>query len=189
MSEIWRSIFGYNGHYEISNFGRVKSLKNYRNPSCLGVVIKPNFTKHGYYRINLTKNNVATKFLVHRLVAEAFIPNPNNLPYINHKDCDKLNNYVENLEWIDARGNTIHAFDNGRFSHVDFRENNRKTMKKVGQFSKNGVLLKKFECINDVEEDGFNNKAVRNCLNGWSNSSSGYIWKYFGSGNECFPKN
>ena len=95
--EMWKDIEEYNGEYQVSNLGRVKSFKNNKEK-----LLKPFFTKtnqEGYLVVNLCQNNKRKIKLVHRLVAEAFIPNPNNFPFINHKDEDKTNNNVDNLEW------------------------------------------------------------------------------------------
>ena len=95
--ELWKDIPGYEGLYRISNFGRVKSLSRLKNNQYSTYLIKEKIlklrkTKYGYYEIKLNKNNIAKVFKVHRLVAEAFIPNPDNLPQINHIDGNKRNN-------------------------------------------------------------------------------------------------
>lgn len=95
--QIWREIPGYEGLYQVSNTGRVRSL-NY-NGTRKTKVLKQITDKLGYKRVNLFKNNKKKNYLVHRLVALAFIPNPNNYPIINHKDENPSNNYYKNLEW------------------------------------------------------------------------------------------
>lgn len=101
--EIWKDIVGYEGLYQVSNLGNVKSLqrlektKDGKSRIRNGRIMK--FSKSQYYQLDLCKNGFITKYSVHRLVAQAFIPNPNNYPCINHKDENKLNNTVENLEW------------------------------------------------------------------------------------------
>ena len=90
--EEWRDIIGYEGLYQVSNLGRIKSI--YRNH-----IMKARLDKYGYYQIGLTKNKKQRFFKVHRLVAQAFIDNPQNYPQINHKDEVKTNNNVNNLEW------------------------------------------------------------------------------------------
>lgn len=102
MIEIWKPIANFE-NYEISNYGRVKSL-NYNHANQERILV-PEVTKKGYLRICLSKNNIKYKFRIHRLVAEAFIPNPDNLPQVNHKDEDKINNCVYNLEWCDNKYN------------------------------------------------------------------------------------
>ena len=103
--EVWRDIKGYEGLYQVSNLGRVKSLERYVK-GIYGlrkvqqkIMSIARIRTNGYMQVHLTKNGIAKKYQVHRLVAEAFIPNPNNLPIVNHKDENKINNCVWNLEW------------------------------------------------------------------------------------------
>ena len=113
-NELWKAIAGYEGLYEVSNFGRVRSIERYRKSKNGSVApvksryLKPKINR-GYYMYSLSKNAKLHFHNAHRLVAEAFIPNPLNLPQINHKDEDKLNNFVENLEWCDASYNTRYS--------------------------------------------------------------------------------
>jgi hypothetical protein len=97
MNEIWETVPGYRGKYEVSNLGRVRSY---------GVIISQRVGSYGYYRVNLYIGKLKKTVPVHRLVAKAFIPNPNNLPQVNHIDEDKKNNRVDNLEWCDNYYNT-----------------------------------------------------------------------------------
>ena len=102
MKEIWKEITGYEGKYQISNLGKVKSLVGNSK------ILKPEL-RTGYYSVSLMKNRKRKKHRIHRLVAIAFIPNPDNLPTINHKDENKLNNYVDNLEWCTAKYNSHYS--------------------------------------------------------------------------------
>lgn len=115
MSEIWKPIKGYEGLYEVSNLGRVKSLsfRNSRGTFKRDLIMKSE-NCHGYKRLSLSTNDVQKGFSVHRLVSQAFISNPDNKTQINHKDYDKTNNHVENLEWCTAKENTRHAVAGGR---------------------------------------------------------------------------
>ena len=101
--EEWRSIKDYEGYYEVSNKGRVRS--KYR-------ILKPQLQANGYYSVRLSKNNIVQMKRVHRLVAETFIANPCNRNQVNHIDGNKLNNNVENLEWVTPSENTQHSYDN-----------------------------------------------------------------------------
>ena len=92
--EIWRDIAGYEGIYQVSNMGRVKSLHWLG-----GRLIKPGSNKKGYLSVGLSKNNVMKNYKVHILVARAFLPNPENKPIVHHKDANRKNNRLENLEW------------------------------------------------------------------------------------------
>ncbi len=109
MIEEWRTIEGYEDKYEVSNLGRVRSLHSYGGNTCR--VMKPGKRTDGYLHVRLSKNGVVKQFLVHRLVAKAFIPNPNNLEMVNHKDENKVNNCVENLEWCTRSYNQIYSMN------------------------------------------------------------------------------
>ena len=109
MTEQWRPIEGYEGLYEVSNLGRVKSLKCGRER-----ILKPQMKKKGYLQVGLRKEGKYKMFKVHRLVAQAFIPNPEGLPQINHKDENPSNNRVENLEWCDSKYNNNYGTHNER---------------------------------------------------------------------------
>lgn len=103
--EIWKNIKGYEGYYEVSNYGRIKSLKDFRGRNRI-YILRQQKNKDGYNRVELHKDGKRKTYMVHRLVAEAFIPNPNNLPFINHKnEFEKDNNKVENLEWCTSKYN------------------------------------------------------------------------------------
>lgn len=103
--EIWRDVHGYEGLYQVSNYGRVKSY----HTSHGGRILKPLFTKEGYLRIDVFKDMKGKHCLIHRLVAEAFIPNVDSKPQVNHIDGHKFNNYVRNLEWATQKENQQHA--------------------------------------------------------------------------------
>ena len=106
MKEIWKDIKGYEGLYQISNYGEVKSLEKKAGFSTRKEkILKQHLDKDGYVKVYLCKNNKVKFLSVHRLIAEAFIPNPNNFPQINHKDENKQNNKIENLEWCTCKYN------------------------------------------------------------------------------------
>lgn len=152
--EEFRDVPGYEGMYEVSNFGRVR-----RN----GKILKP-FNNYGYLRVDLFKNGIVRKFLIHRLVAQAFIPNPKNLPQVNHKDEDKTNNCVENLEWCDAKYNI-----------------NYSKAKPVLQFDREGNFIKEWPSALKVEEElGIYHSNISNCCLGryGLKTTGGFIWKY-----------
>ena len=110
---IWRDIEGYEGLYQVSNEGRIKSLKRHhvRNDR----ILKQSKDKDKYKRVDLRKDNVSAIKRVNRLVAKAFIPNPNNYPVVNHKDENKENNSVDNLEWCSISYNNDYGSRNGNF--------------------------------------------------------------------------
>lgn len=113
MIEIWKSIPGYEGYYEVSNYGRIRSVER----ECSGRwgkrlvkrhILKQNIVHDGYKQVKFCINCVKSQPLLHRLVAMAFIPNPQNLPQVNHKDGNTENNRPENLEWCTAAYNSQH---------------------------------------------------------------------------------
>ena len=112
MDEIWKDIKGYEGKYQVSNKGNIKSLKQF-NKRGVDLIIKLGKNNTGYTIVRLTKNNKLKTPLVHRLVAQAFIPNPDNKPQVNHKNGNKADNTVENLEWVTRSENQKHAYETG----------------------------------------------------------------------------
>ena len=139
MKEEWRDIKGYEGRYQVSSFGRIYSCYS-------GICLKIHTREDGYTRVSLYKNNRYKSFLVHRLVAEAFISNPNNYTQVNHKDENKQNNRVENLEWCTARYNTNYGTHNKRVSDsLKGKSISEETKKKISlsvSGSKNGFYGK-----------------------------------------------
>ena len=116
--ERWAPVKNYEGHYEVSTHGKVRSIarivKRPVQGDCFKKAIdrKLHFTPKGYYRVQLVIGK-PYNVMVHRLVAEAFIPNPLGKPVVNHKDGNKINNHVSNLEWVSVSENQIHAYDTG----------------------------------------------------------------------------
>ena len=143
--EIWKDYKDYEGLYQASNLGRMRSLDRWvKGPNssirfCKGRILKPCTTKDGYLLVNLCKNGKVKSFLVHRLVAEAFIDNTDNLPQVNHKDENKLNNNVDNLEWCDAQYNSNYGTRTERLSKSKI---NGKCSKIVLQYDLNGNFIK-----------------------------------------------
>jgi hypothetical protein len=139
--EIWKDIQNFEGLYQISNLGRVKSLdryielKNGTNRFVKGRVLKPSKhkTKPSYYNVILSNKGKRYSMSIHRLVAEHFIPNKDGKPQVNHKDGDKLNNKVNNLEWVTYSENTIHSFSIGlsKGRKGENHHNNKLTYKEV----------------------------------------------------------
>lgn len=176
MKEIWKDVVGYEGLYQVSNLGRVKSL-NY-NRTGKEKIMKPISHKYGYLKVNLRKNNSEKKFLIHRLVAQAFLPNPNNLPQVNHKDENPSNNIVTNLEYCDAKYNSNYGTRNEKLS---INLTNRKDLSKVVlQIDKNtNVIINIFPSIREAErQTGCSNKNIQRCCKGKSKSAYGYKWSY-----------
>lgn len=171
--EIWKDIQGYKGLYQVSNLGNVKSLGN--NKRRKEKILKPCKTKDGYLFIGLHKEGKTKKFRINRLVAIAFIPNPNNYPMVNHKkEFEKENNRVDNLEWCDNEYNINYGTHNKRQA--------KSKSKEVYQYTIDGTLVKKWESTNECGRNGFSHSAVSLCCNNKynfrSNKYKGYIWSY-----------
>ena len=174
--ETWRAIAGYEGLYEVSDLGRIKSLGN--NKFRKEKILKPGKNNWGYLQVCLCKDCHTKRLLVHRLVAEAFIPNPNNLETINHKDEDKTNNVASNLEWMSIKDNINYGTHNKRVSEA--RLNHPAFSKKVQMFDKKtGELLATFPSTNEAGRvTGIANQSISKCCNGKYKSAGGYIWGY-----------
>lgn len=124
--------------------------------------LKPRINNEGYANIYLHKNGFGKNFKLHRIVAEAFIPNPKNLKEINHKDFNKLNNNVDNLEWCDRMYNV-------RYSKS----------KRVSQFTKDNKFIRNWDCLRDVERElGISHGSISHCCSGKLRTAGGYVWKY-----------
>lgn len=166
MEEIWKPVVGYENLYSISNFGRVKSL-NF-DGSKQEKIMSP-YMVHGYKRIRIFKNKKARSVGVHRLVAEAFIPNPDNKPFVNHKDGNKSNNITSNLEWVTQSENTIHAFEVLKIKAHGGRQKKRVRIIETGQI---------FESVKEASLAGYNRSSIISCCQGKYHTASGYHWEY-----------
>ena len=136
--EEWRPVVGYEGIYEVSNLGNIKSL-NYHRSGEEGT-LSANPDKNGYMKITLCKNGKTKSHLLHRLVAEAFIPNPDNLPDVNHKDENPSNNHLDNLEWCTREYN------------INYGSRNKKLAKKISKKVKCITTGEIFNCIKEANE-------------------------------------
>lgn len=163
-SEIWKDIKGYEGLYQVSNYGRVKSLKGTGNGIRKkdDIIILSFRNSNGYNRVHLMKNGKEQNIYVHRLVAEAFIPNPNNYPIVNHKDEDKSNNNVNNLEWCTHKYNVNYGTATERMSktrkghEVKMETRNKisrklKGIKRPNISGKNNIHSSKVLCVTTNE--------------------------------------
>ena len=167
--EVWLPIEGYQGLYEVSNIGRVKSL-NYRHTGN-EKVLQPMSNGKGYWQVGLYKYNIRRCIFIHRLVAEAFLPNPQNLPQINHKDENPKNNRVENLEFCTAKYNVNYGSHNQRVAKA--------FSKKVLQFDITGNLIKEWPSASEVERQiGVYSTHICDCCNGKRKTACGYKWQY-----------
>lgn len=179
MEEIWVDIKSYEGLYQVSNLGRVRSLERMvRNGGdtvrvVKEKILKPWSDKNGYLHVTLCdKSTNKKKFKIHRLVATMFIPNPNNLPQVNHKDEDKQNNKFDNLEWCTNRYNQEYGTKWERQ-----KENSHK--KEVVQLSKDNEIIKIWESIREANRNGYNRTCIYECCVGTQKIHRGYKWMYY----------
>lgn len=167
--EEWRQIRGF-PDYLISNCGRVKSLRrDYKYGSHGDIILKTNDRK-GYRGVTLFRDGKRYYKSVHRLVAEAFIPNPDNLPLVNHKDEDKTNNRVDNLEWCTRLYNANYGLSRQRIS--------ARVSRKVGQYTKDGVLIAVWDSMTLASKKvGACLSEISKCCKDNRYSAGGYKWR------------
>lgn len=189
LNEVWKDIEGYEGLYQVSNLGRVKSLKK-------NIIRKQVLGKDGYLRVTLKHNGKAKTLSVHRLVAKAFLKNVFNYPEVNHKDENKANNNISNLEWCTRKYNQNYnglpmriasKIDYKNRKPIDFsqpifkinaKKRQEKFSKKVNQYNMNGELIKTWNSTKECGRNGFNQSCVWSCCKGIYKQYKGYIWKY-----------
>lgn len=173
MEEVWKEIKNFEGYYEISNLGNIRSLTRINtNGRCLkGRLRKPYKGWDGHLRVRLSKGNKLTDCLVHRLVALAFIPNPNNLPQINHKDENPHNNCVENLEWCTCEYNLHYG------TRVERCAEGRKIA--IIQESKTGDFIARYSSIKEAETlTSVCHTHISSVAKGKRKYAGGFVWKY-----------
>jgi hypothetical protein len=189
--EIWKDINGYEGCYQVSNFGNVRSLerqladkngklKTYKERL---LMLQPN--SRGYFRVNLKKQGIDHKVFVHRLVAMHFVDNPDGITnnIVNHIDNDYTNNSADNLEWTTLKGNSQHAKKQGRLKRDNHwrarqrakHEANGRSV--VGTNIKTGEMVR-FVCLNDSRKAGFEPSCVCECCKNERRTHAGYTWRY-----------
>ena len=147
-----KDIKNYEGLYAVTSCGRVWSHKRKK-------FLVPRANRYGYLYVNLSRNGKYTSYTIHRLVAEAYLPNPSNLPDVDHIDNDKTHNYLNNLQWI---------------THKDNVRKGRN--KPILQYDLNGNFIREWECAADVGKEVRVN--IVTCLTGRQKTAYGYIWKY-----------
>ena len=186
MQEIWKSIEGYEGKYEISSLGRVKSLTD-KNGKKRELILKPRVSKNGYLYLNLWESSKGRAKKIHRLVAEAFLPNPEGKQTVNHKNCVKTDNRVENLEWATWSENSKHASENGRLRNQFFfffflygkHGKDNPCSKTLVQKTLDGAVVAIWEnSVIAAEKLGFRSHSLTRCARGERKSAYGYIWEY-----------
>lgn len=167
--ETWKDIEGYEGLYQVSTLGRVKSFHGRGGVSVR--ILHSQKRSHGYLGVTLAKDKVQTHYMIHRLVAEAFIDNPYNYPQVNHKDEDKTNNRVDNLEWCTAKYNSNYGIGAQRAAE---------SRKKLPQLKRKVLCVETgevFDSLTSVKEFTHVNGVWR-ALNGRNKTCGGYHWRY-----------
>lgn len=179
MEEIWKDVVGYEGLYQVSNIGNVRSL-NWRNTgSCRNLYLKHHI--NGYRQVELRFNGKRKMFVVHRLVATAFIPNPQNLPQINHKDENKENNRVDNLEWCDCSYNVKYSIKKRKNATRRNYFGRNSKYKSVGiiQTGIDGTVVRVWENPRTIFlETGMSDWSISECCRGNRKTAYGYKWQY-----------
>ena len=178
MQEVWKDVDGYEGIYKVSNLGRVKSAERLKkHPSGTGSLLVHEKILHqskntwGYSQVTLYARGHGKNITVHRLVAESFIPNPNGLPQVNHKDECKSNNHADNLEWCTNSYNMNYGTRNLRGGLAK--------SKPVIQFSLDGKFISKFCSAREASKmTGADYKHISDCCLGIRKTHKNYIWKF-----------
>lgn len=174
--EEWKDIKGYEGLYQVSNQGRVKSLEKTYNVGYGGEkhqkerILIPTEVGNGYLHVTLCKNGGKKYKRVHRLVAEAFIPNPNKYDVVNHKDENQKNNNVDNLEWCTQAYNNAYGSRTKRMAETQ--------SKRVYQYTIDGELVKIWNSTNECGRNGYCQGWVAACCRGERKTHKGYKWSY-----------
>ena len=182
MKEIWKDIEGFEGKYQVSNLGNVKSL-NY-NGTKFARNLRPKKNMNGYLWVDLWENGVPNHFLIHRIVAMTFIDNPNNYPIINHKDENPLNNTVDNLEWCDYSYNVIYSLERKgkrnnttrkytRRKNRDLRNKHIIQKTKDNRFVREWKDLGEIDCLTDMRR-----WPISECCSGNRKTAYGYKWEF-----------
>lgn len=193
--EIWKDIKDYEGLYQVSNLGRIKSLgrymKNHSKKQWIEEkILTPQLNQGGYMVVGLCKNGKRKVHRIHRIIAEAFIPNSENKPYINHINGIKTDNTITNLEWCTNSENVQHGWDTGLhvvtdklrqvgYKHSKLYFNPKKQRKKVIQYDLNNNFIKEWNSITEVNKElKINNTSIGQCCMGKRKTAGDFIWKY-----------
>jgi hypothetical protein len=187
MNEIWKDIIGYEGYYQVSNIGNVRSVNRQyvdilnRKRLVKSKPLKQQLAFANYYKVDFKVNKIRKTITVHRLVAIAFLSNPENKPTVNHKDGNKCNNNVNNLEWATYSENNQHAVDilrrKSKWTGILGKDNPKS--KTVIQYDKNNNKINEFAGTHEAERmTGISYKHISSCCLNKRKTTGGYIWKY-----------
>ena len=182
MCEIWKDVIGYEGLYQVSSLGKVKSLaRESKRNTFKEKILNPHLDGRGYPFVALYRNNVPKQIKVHKLVATAFLDNPENKPTVNHIDEDKTNNTAENLEWATFKENANHGTRNQRIASANRENHNRcaKQRKPVDQYDINGYFMNTWNSASAVADFfKINRSEITQCCKGKRKQCKNYFWKY-----------
>ena len=166
VDEIWKDIPEYEGLYQISNLGDIRKIWKTKKTIC-----KPSFDNKNYKQIVLTKNKKRKSYKVHRLVALTFLSNPNNYEEVNHKDENKQNNFVDNLEWCTSKYNCNYGTRNYRCT--------KHRLHRIQQYDKKNNLIGEYSSLKEAEKiTNIKYQQISSCCRNLRKTAGGYIWKY-----------
>lgn len=169
----WRTVVEYD-RYEVNELGQIRHKDRKK-------ILTPRANRSGYMYVNFNIGGHRTNFAVHRIVANAFIPNPNNYPEVNHKNLNKADNRVENLEWVNSTENKIHSYNS---------ETRKSNGKEVEQYDLNNNYIKTFPSASAAAKYmGCSIGAISNCCNGRTKTSQGYLWRFAESSTTKYKRN
>lgn len=179
--EEWKDVIGYESTYQVSSLGRVKRIAVYSNQSGItwesNKILKPANNSRGYYFVQLSKNNKVTRKYVHRLVAEAFIPNPENKATVNHKNCNRSDNRVENLEWTTYRENNDYSIQ--VMKKAGKHKRNNKSSRPVEQLDLDGNVINEFPSYREAERQTGIAGIDKVCAGSkYRKTAGGFKWRY-----------
>ena len=168
-SEVWRDVVGYEGLYKVSNKGNIYSVERIdsRGRKCGGRTLRPSYDQMGYSKVVLYMNGIRKHKRIHRLVAEAFLPNPNNYPEINHRDEVKANNHVENLEWCTREYNVNHGKRTEKVS--------QKLSKKVKAVNVESGEVLIFSSVMEARNKGYSGSVSSACKGNYKSGTTGKL--------------
>lgn len=181
MKEIWKDVVGYEGQYQVSDLGNVRSVNWGNRGFTKNLYLKPH--NRGYLQVELFRDGTRKTFMVHRLVAQAFIENPNNLPLVNHKDENKYNNTPDNLEWCDNSYNVCYSLNRHGVEAGKRVAPSRHNCKRIGlmiiQCSLYGDKIREWDDARTIFiQTGMSDWSISECCRGKRKTAYGYKWQY-----------